>query len=108
MRSVAKRSVVVHIAGQKYAVRSDADETYVRTLARFLDGRIEEVKQASRAVPTEKLTILAALNVADELFRERKRHVAFRERVREKSKEVLRYIESERRRLFGAGRRASG
>ena len=43
-RAVAKRPVVVHIAGQRYVVRSDADETYVQTLAEHVDKRMREVQ----------------------------------------------------------------
>ena len=84
-----RRSVVVHIAGQRYVVRSDADETYVRTLAGYVDERINEVRSSSKLIPTQKLAILAALNVADDLFKERRKRAQLKSRVREKSKVVL-------------------
>jgi len=97
---VAKKPVAVTIGGQRYVVRSDADATYVRTLAGYLDERIEEVKNASRVIPTQKLAILAALNVADELFKERQSREDLKSKVREKSKAVLAFLDKEERKHF--------
>jgi cell division protein ZapA len=61
--------VPVTIHGQKYPVRSDLDPAYVARLASYVD---ERMRSASDAVPTGdpmRLAVLAALNIADELFR---------------------------------------
>jgi cell division protein ZapA len=92
---VAKRSVVVHIAGQRYVVRSDANEAYVQQLAGYVDDRVREVQQSSRRVPSQSLAILAALNIADDLFQERDRRASLKQRVREKSRAVLSYLDKE-------------
>ena len=96
---MAKRSVAVDIAGQRYVVRSDADETYVRMLAGFLSEQIEEVKSTQRVVPTQKLVVLAALNIVDTLFKERSEQAELKQRVRERSKALLAYLEREERRI---------
>lgn len=98
-RSVAKRSVAVEIAGQRYVVRSDADETYVRMLAAFLSEQIEEVSRTLRVVPTQKLVVLAALNIVDALFKERRDQVELKQRVRERSQALLAYVEREEKRI---------
>ena len=92
-----KRSVIVNIAGQKLTVKSDADETYIRTLAGYVDRRIEEVKNASRPVQTQKLAILAALNLADELYQERRKRSELKQRVRDKAAAILTYLKKEQR-----------
>lgn len=97
--SVAKRSVAVEIAGQRYVVRSDADETYVRMLASFLSEQIEEVRNAQRVVPTQKLVVLAALNIVDALFKERREQGELKQRVRERSQALLQYLEREEKRI---------
>lgn len=86
---MAKRSVVVHIAGQRYVVRSDAEESHVQTLARHVHERIEEVQATSRPASIQSLAILAALNIAGELFRERQRRQSLKNKVRETSRAVL-------------------
>ena len=68
---MAKRSVVVYVGGQRYVVRSDADETYIQTLAGYVDDRLKEVQRGSKPVSPQSLTMLAALNIADELFQTR-------------------------------------
>ncbi|MCC6747516.1 MAG: cell division protein ZapA [Deltaproteobacteria bacterium] len=92
---MSKRPVEVQIAGERFVVRSDADETYVRILAGYVDERIGEVQRASRLVPTQKLVVLAALNIADDLFQERRKRAELKRRVRDKSKAVLAYLEKE-------------
>jgi cell division protein ZapA len=95
-----KSSVAVTIAGQQLVVRSDADETYVRTLAAYLSERIDEVRSSQRVVPTQKLAILAALNIADELFQERTKQKDLKRRIREKSKRLLSFLDREEKRNF--------
>ena len=92
---MAKRSVVVHIAGQRYVVRSGADEAYVQRLAGFVDDRLREVQRSSKPVPSQSLAVLAALNVADELFQEREKRASLKQRVRDKSRAVLSYLDKE-------------
>jgi cell division protein ZapA len=92
---VGKRSVVVHIAGQRLVVRSDADEAYIQRLAGYVDERVREVQGSSKRVPSQSLAILAALNVADELFQERDKRVELKGRIRDKSRAVLSYLDKE-------------
>jgi len=61
--------VSVEIHGQKYPIRSSLDPEYVARLARYVD---EKMLAAAESTPTGdalRLAVLAALNVADELFR---------------------------------------
>ncbi len=84
-----RRSVPVTIAGQRYVLRSDAEEAYVRELAGIVDERIGRVKRTSRTVATHKVAILTALQLADELVRERRRRAALRTAVRERAGRLL-------------------
>ena len=90
-----KRSVTVEVAGQKFTLRvfnDRADEAYVRSLAEFVNSKIAEVKAPSssggRTLSTHALAILAALNIADELFQARQDHADLRRRVRDKAKRL--------------------
>ena len=68
-------STVVHvdIHGHRYSVRSDLDPQYVSQLAEFLDERMQSVaRELSSADPT-RIAVIAALNIADELYRARGR-----------------------------------
>lgn len=88
--SDAGRVVRVSILGTKYSVVSDRDEPYVQDLARYLDERLAGFIHG-RSAPLLQSVILAALNIADELFRER-----------ELRRERLAAIETRLRRLIAS------
>jgi cell division protein ZapA len=65
------RVTPVEIHGQRYPIRSSLDQEYVTRLAAFVD---EKMRAAADTTPTGdslRLAVLAALNIADELFRRR-------------------------------------
>ena len=62
--------VELTLLGQTLTVRTEADPEYVRTLARYLEERVETLTKAGVKDPMAALT-LAALDITDELFRTR-------------------------------------
>jgi len=64
-----KREIALDIAGQSIAIRSDEDEKYLRVLASFVDDKIREVSRGRKGVTTLNLTMMAALMIADELYK---------------------------------------
>ena len=62
-------SVEVTILGQKYTVKGDAHEEYIRKLASFVDEKLKEVYSAAPGITPLKAAILASLNIADELHK---------------------------------------
>jgi cell division protein ZapA len=72
----------VEIAGQKLAIKSDEGETYVAALAEYVDAQVREMSAGQRStLNVQRVALLAALAIADELFRERDLHRRFREGV---------------------------
>ncbi len=61
--------VPVLIMGQTYTVRAEQDGRYIEELARFVDTKITTISEATGTSESLKVAILAALNIADELFR---------------------------------------
>jgi len=92
---VAKKSLVVNIAGQRFSIRSDADEAYVQALAEYVDERLDEVHQGSRMVAPHRQAILAALNIADELFQERQCRDTLKQQVRKRSRAIMAFLDQE-------------
>ena len=88
-----KRSVPVQIAGVRYSLRSDGDDDAVRRVAAFVDTRIKEIQRQTRTADTQSLVILAALQIAEQLFAERDVHAALRKKIRERSKALLQLID---------------
>ena len=61
--------ISVEINGQRYPIRSTLDQEYVARLAGYVD---EKMRAAADSAPTGdslRFAVLAALNIADELFR---------------------------------------
>jgi len=63
--------VDVEILGQKYTIRSEAEPKYVRELAAYVEKRAKGVEGQLRGQDPVKALALAALYIADELFRAR-------------------------------------
>jgi cell division protein ZapA len=63
------RVIPVEIQGQRYPIRSALEPDYIVRLATYVD---EKMRAAAETAPTGdslRLAVLAALNIADELFR---------------------------------------
>jgi len=67
----AKNAVQVQIFGHSYTVRGEADQDYILGVAAFVDRKMREITEKLPAAAVSKVAILASLNIADELFRER-------------------------------------
>jgi cell division protein ZapA len=87
-----KHSVEVTIAGQRYVLKSEGDDDHLRTLASYVSAKLEELRGVARALPPERLAILAALNLADELLRERAASRRLRAEVRKRTEALLGFV----------------
>jgi cell division protein ZapA len=63
------RVVHIDIHGQRYAVRSDLDPAYIGELAAYLDEKMRLASIEIQSADSLRVAVIAALNVADELFR---------------------------------------
>jgi cell division protein ZapA len=63
-----KKSVTVHIYGNEYTLKGEADPHYISELAKFVDAKMAEIGRKSSA-PAAKVAILAAMNIADDYHR---------------------------------------
>ena len=64
-------STIVEIFGREYKIKGVGDETYIRSVAKYVDDRMKEVARSTSLPAQDRLAILTALNIADELFQER-------------------------------------
>ena len=63
------RVVPVEIHGQRYPIRSTLEPQYVARLATYVDEKIRAAAESTPTGDSLRLAVLAALNIADELFR---------------------------------------
>ncbi|HEY7792071.1 MAG TPA: cell division protein ZapA [Vicinamibacterales bacterium] len=93
MSDEAGRTVTVDINGQRYPIRSGLDEEYVQALAAYVN---QKVRAAADLTPTSdglRLAVLAALNIADELFRSREGEQARNGRLTERTARLERLLD---------------
>lgn len=95
-----KRSVTVQIGGQRYPLRSDADDAHLKALVAFVDTRFRDIQRSARMPDTQSVAVLTALQVADELFalrqelaQHKKRESDLRKKVRDRTQSLLDYLE---------------
>jgi cell division protein ZapA len=66
------KPATVEILGREYKIRGVADDAYVREVADYVDAKMREVSRATAAPVAERVAILAAMNIADELLQLRR------------------------------------
>ena len=88
------KTVEVSILGQRLKVRTDEGTEYIKDLAAFVDEKLGEVKKKTRAVSTHSLAMLAALNIADELFKARERQQQVKAEMKERVDKILKLVRS--------------
>jgi cell division protein ZapA len=59
--------IKVEIFGQVYSIQGDLDARYVQKLAKFVDEKMQAIADVTKTVDTQKVAVLAALAIADEL-----------------------------------------
>lgn len=61
----------VTIYGTDYPIKGNTNTEYIKKVADYVDGKMREVDESTSVKSSLKVAILAALNITDELFRER-------------------------------------
>jgi len=67
-----KNRVHVRIFGEEYTMRGNASPEYMKRVAYYVDEKMKLVGQANTRLGINKVAVLTAINLADELFRVRK------------------------------------
>jgi cell division protein ZapA len=83
-----KNVLKVRIYGAEYSIRGQADSNYIKAVAEYVDKKMREVDSNFRVDSSLKVAILATLNIADELFRERAEKDEIRTQLEDKIKEI--------------------
>ncbi len=73
---MGKSSVQVNLLGSSFTVQADGDDLHLRQVVNYLAGKIRELESRFKAHDPLKISLLAGLNIVDELLRCRKRAAA--------------------------------
>jgi len=84
------QSVEVEILGQRYSIKTDEDEAYIKRVAAYIDKKLKEIYTAVPNINQSKAMIMTLFSITDELFR-----------LKMKQEEIDRVIEEKTRILSG-------
>ena len=92
-----KHSVKVTIAGEEYTIRTDAPAEHTHAVAAHVDDVIRGILHGGALIESHRAAILAALQITDELFRERASREEMSDRLGDLAGEVRRWLPPGRR-----------
>ena len=87
-----ERLVEIKVFGQVYTVKTDTDEEHIQKVARYVNEKMDEVIKNTKSVSSINIAILTALNIADDLIKERTRRLALLQEVEQKSNDLVERI----------------
>ena len=85
METSSAQTIKVEIYNQTYNIRGDGNNDYIQQLAVYVDQKMREIASSTLTVDSLRVAILAALNIADELYQTRKRYEQFDHLLGERS-----------------------
>ena len=83
----------VQIFGQTFSVGGDLDEEYVQKLAVYVDEKMRAISEMTPTVDTQKIAVMAALAIADELQTARSERSDRDELLKEQAERCLNLVE---------------
>jgi cell division protein ZapA len=86
--------VSVEIRGQRYPIRSALEAAYVNDLAAYVDEKMQAAADSTPSGDSIRLAVLAALNIADELFRCQEAQQAGRGALAERAQALERLLDT--------------
>jgi cell division protein ZapA len=87
------KATTVEIMGREYRIRGADDEAYVREVARYVDEKVRAVTQGTSLAASDRVAILAAMNIADELFQLRRTSGEEMSKIEKKAQNLLRMLD---------------
>lgn len=86
----SKNNTKVLIGGTVYTLSGEESEEYIQRVALYINNKMDELKQSDNGqkLNTRLLNVLLAINIADDLFKERDSIVSKDEVIASKDKEI--------------------
>ena len=86
-------AIEVDIFGQRLSLQGNADENYVQELAQYVEGQMNTIAGNLTTSTPAKVAILAAINIADQLFTQESRRQAGEAEVERRAVGLLECID---------------
>ncbi|PKM55596.1 MAG: cell division protein ZapA [Firmicutes bacterium HGW-Firmicutes-5] len=85
-----KNNTKVLINGNVYTLSGDESEEYIQRVALYINNKMDEIKHSDNGqlLNTRLLNVLLAINIADELFKERDLNNLMKDQCRDKDQVI--------------------
>ena len=93
MSNDRNRIIPINLQGQLYPIRTSLEPEYVQQLAAFVEEKMRDAGEATPSGDSLRLAVLAALNIADELFRCRDATDLRNGQIAERAEELERLVD---------------
>jgi cell division protein ZapA len=87
------QTIRVQIFGQVFSVHGDLDEAYVQKLAAYVNEKMSAIAEMAPTVDTQKVAVMAAMAIADELLSLRQEKGEREELLKEQAERCLNLVE---------------
>lgn len=86
-----KNNTKVLINGNVYTLSGDESEEYIQRVALYINNKMDEIKHSDNGqlLNTRLLNVLLAINIADELFKERDLNNLMKEQSRDQDQVIV-------------------
>jgi len=88
-----KRSFHIEILGQKLTVLSDSDEKVVAGIVQYVNDKVDEISKGGSNLNTLTIAVLAALNIAEELFKAKGENSLISKQLENRTQELINLID---------------
>lgn len=89
------KTIDVEIYGQRYAIRGDADDAYIRRLAHFVDDHMKHLAEGMKTATPSKLAVLTAINLAHQFFESEKKRAQGEDDIDRRMETLMESIEEQ-------------
>jgi len=85
-------AITIKILGESLRIRG-GDPNEIASLAGYVERKVEEIRSRNEGLPLRNLLILTSLNIAEELFRERRERDGILQSVEDRTRHLCEVIE---------------
>ena len=75
--------VKILIFDREYRLKAKEGEEYLKAIASYVDGKVKKIASSTNERGREQISILACLNIADELYKLKEKNRKAREKIRQ-------------------------
>lgn len=88
-----EKIITFNILGEKYKIKTEMDEDTALRIANYVNNQIEETSKRVGYASQTKIAVLAALNIAQELFLGKKDMVGLEKKIEQACKRIEKVLE---------------